>query len=87
MKVIKSMLVISAFAASSFMVGCGGVSEAEMQELNKLKSDVNSAQTEIDQLKGQRSDLEKTIADSNAKLMQCEKEKAEVRANLDKLPK
>lgn len=87
MKLVKSVLLISAFAVSAFFVGCGGVSEAEMQELSKLRSDVNSAQTEVDQLKGQRSDLEKNIADNNAKLMQCEKEKAEIKANLEKLPK
>jgi cell division protein FtsB len=37
-------------------------------------------------LKEERSRLEREIAEKNAKLQQCEKDKEETRANLNKLP-
>jgi hypothetical protein len=38
-------------------------------------------------LKDERAKLEREIADKNAKLQQCAKEKAETTVNLTKLPK
>ena len=42
---------------------------------------------EANSLKDERSKLEKDIAEKNAKLQQCAKDKAETKANLEKLPK
>ncbi len=86
-KVVKGTMIS---AALGFFIltwsGCGGVSEAQMAELNGLRSEVNSLESEANSLKDERTRLEKEIADKNAKLQQCEKDKEETRANLKKLP-
>lgn len=85
---IKLSAVTASFlVATALMSGCGGVSEAQMNELNTLRADVSSLQSQANSLKDQRTSLEKDIADQNAKLQQCNKEKDETKANLDKLPK
>ncbi len=66
--------------------GCGGLSDAQIAELNGLREEVNSLESEANTLKEERSRLERDIADKNAKLQQCEKDKEETRANLKKLP-
>ena len=66
--------------------GCGGVDETQMAELNNLRDEVNSLESEANSLKEERSRLEREIAEKNAKLQQCEKDKEETRANLNKLP-
>ena len=87
-KYVRSTIVIAAFAITAFvMSGCGGVSDAEMAQLNDLRSEVKSLQTTADSLKEERSNLEKDIAAKNAKLQECAKDKEETKANLDKLPK
>ena len=65
--------------------GCGGVDETQLAQLNDLRNEVNSLETEANSLKEERSRLEKEIADKNAKLQQCEKDKEETKANLNKL--
>jgi len=89
---ISNAIKLSAFAASfivatALMSGCGGVTEAQMNDLKNLRNDVSSLQSQANSLKDQRSSLERDIAEQNAKLQQCNKEKDEARANLDKLPK
>jgi peptidoglycan hydrolase CwlO-like protein len=87
-KYVRSTIAIAAFAITAFvMSGCGGVSDAEMAQLNDLRSEVKSLQTTADSLKEERSNLEKDIAAKNAKLQECAKDKEETKANLDKLPK
>jgi len=87
-KAVRNLVIIAAIATSaSFMTGCGGVSEAEMQELTGLRSEVSSLEAEAQSLKDERAKLEREIADKNAKLQQCAKEKAETTNNLTKLPK
>jgi septal ring factor EnvC (AmiA/AmiB activator) len=44
-------------------------------------------QDQANSLKDQRASLETEMAEKNAKLQQCNKDKEEARANLDKLPK
>lgn len=88
MKIIKNSIVIASFAiVTAFLSGCGGVSEAEMQELNNLRTEVTSLEQEVNTLRDERSNLERDMAEKNAKIQQCEKDKEETRANLDKLPK
>ena len=87
-KAVRNLVIIAAIATSaSFMTGCGGVSEAQMEELRGLRSEVNSLEAEAKSLKDERAKLEREIADKNAKLQQCAKEKAETTTNLTKLPK
>ena len=89
MKIIKlarNSALVAVFALSvAMMSGCGGVSDAEMQQLNDLRTEVNSLQTQADQLKSQRDNLQQEINDRNSKLQQCEKDKEETKANLSKM--
>ncbi len=89
MKIIKlarNTAVVAVFAITvAMMSGCGGVSDAQMQQLQDLRSEVNSLQTQADQLKDQRASLQKEINDRNSKLQQCEKDKEETKANLNKM--
>jgi outer membrane murein-binding lipoprotein Lpp len=86
-KYVKSTIAIGAFVFTvAVMSGCGGVSDAEMAQLNDLRSEVKSLQSQADSLKEERSNLEKDIAEKNAKLQQCAKDKEETKANLEKLP-
>ncbi len=86
-KVIKNTAYIAVLGLVVFAwSGCGGVSDAEMAQLNSLRDEVQSLEDQTNALKDQRASLEKEIADKNAKLQECEKDKAETRANLLKLP-
>ncbi|HSP87366.1 MAG TPA: hypothetical protein VLN45_04485 [Ignavibacteriaceae bacterium] len=86
-KVVKNTMVTAALGILIVAwSGCGGVSEEMMAELNGLRNEVNSLESEANTLKEERSRLEREIADKNAKLQQCEKDKEETRANLKKLP-
>ena len=85
-KIVRNTAIVAAFVvATAFLSGCGGVSEAEMAQLNQLKSEVNSLQTQSNQLKDQRASLEKEIAAKQDKLAQCSKEKEETQANLNQM--
>jgi len=89
MKVIKAVkytAIVAMFAgATAIMSGCGGVSDAEMAQLNNLRAEVNSLQAQANSLKDQKADLQKQISAKNAKLEECNKMKAETKANLDKM--
>ncbi len=85
-KVVRNTAIIAAFAVTTaFLSGCGGVSEAEMAQLNNLKSEVSSLQSQANSLKDERASLEKEIAAKTEKLAQCNKEKEETKANLEKM--
>ena len=86
--VIRHFSIVASFVvAVALMNGCGGLSDTQISDLKNLRDDVNSLQTQANSLKDQRSALEKDIAEKNAKLEECNKEKQETKANLDKLPK
>ncbi len=85
-KFVRNGVIIAAFAATAaFVSGCGGVSEAEMTQLNTLRGQVHSLQTQANSLKDERASLEKEIAAKNDKLAQCTKLKEETKANLAKM--
>lgn len=88
MNILKSSAAILSFGVAALLLnGCGGVSEAQMEELNNLRAEVSSLESQSTSLKDERTRLERDIADKNAKLQQCAKDKEETRANLEKLPK
>lgn len=87
-KAIRNLVIVAVFTASaSFLTGCGGLSEAQMEELRNLRSEVSSLEAEAKSLKDERAKLEREMADKNAKLQQCAKDKEETKVNLTKLPK
>lgn len=91
MSILKSfkapVLAAAIFISSAVIAGCGGVSEAQLAELNALRDEVKSLEAEANRLKDERANLESQIQDTNRKLAECNKQKEETRANLDKLPK
>jgi outer membrane murein-binding lipoprotein Lpp len=87
LKIAAKSAVISVFAVSTILLsGCGGVSQAQMEELRNLRAEVNALESEANALREERSRLERDIADRNAKLQQCARDKEETRANLENLP-
>ena len=67
------------------MIGCGGVSEEQLAELDALRAEVKSLEKEVNALKSEKTKLEREIAGHQAKLDQCARDKAETEANLKKL--
>jgi septal ring factor EnvC (AmiA/AmiB activator) len=87
---LKKSLKIPVLAGALFigglmMAGCGGVSEAQMAQLDALKQEVKSLQDEANTLKDDRAKLEAQISDINRKLAECNKQKEETKANLEKM--
>ena len=88
LKNFKAPVVAVAILLSSVMIaGCGGGSEAQFAELYALRDEVKSLEAEANRLKDERSQLESQIQDINRSLAECNKQKEETRANLEKLPK
>lgn len=86
-KAARNLVIIAAIATSaSFLNGCGGLSEAQMEELKGLRSEVSSLEAEAKALKDERAKLEREMAEKNAKLQQCAKDKEATKVNLTKLP-
>ena len=75
------------FISVALLAGCGGVSEAQYAELNALREEVKSLEADANSLKDQRAQLESEIQTINRKLAECNKQKEETKANLQKLPK
>lgn len=87
-KSLRTALLIGGMAlTTAFFSGCGGLSDAQIQELSDLKSEVTSLEAEANSLKDERAKLEAQVEETNRKLAECEKQKEEARANLEKLPK
>lgn len=87
-RIVRNTAIVATFVVTTAVLsGCGGLSDAQIAQLNDLRTEVNSLQSQADSLKDQRSQLEKELAEKNAKLQQCQKDKEETQANLQKLPK
>ena len=75
------------FVSMVWVAGCGGLSEAQIAELDALRVEVKSLEAEATSLRDQKSQLESEIQTINRKLAECNKQKEETKANLEKLPK
>ncbi|NJD22047.1 MAG: hypothetical protein FIA82_05190 [Melioribacter sp.] len=84
-KIINMGLAIVLVAGIIGFTGCSGVSEEQMAELDALRSEVKALEKEVGSLKTEKAAIEREIAEKNAKLDQCAKEKAETKKNLEKL--
>ena len=80
------VLAAAIFISMAIFAGCG-LSEEQIAELNNLREEVKSLEAEANSLKDQRAQLESEIQTINRKLAECNKQKEETRANLEKLPK
>ncbi|MFA7228627.1 MAG: hypothetical protein WC061_06280 [Melioribacteraceae bacterium] len=84
-RIINSALVVILIAGIIGFTGCSGVSEEQMAELEALRSEVKALEKEVGSLKTEKAAIEREIAEKNAKLDQCAKEKAETKKNLEKI--
>lgn len=66
------LLTVVMLAGSTFIVGCGGLSDEQIQQLNDLKAEVDALQSQVNAKNDEKSGLQKQIADQEAeiKLMQ-----------------
>lgn len=80
---IKNMFFVLLTVAflSGLIAGCGGVSEEQMKELNDLKAEVESLQSQVNAKEGERSSLLKQIADKDAKIKDFQKQTDQAKAN------
>ncbi|OGU54329.1 MAG: hypothetical protein A2V66_14210 [Ignavibacteria bacterium RBG_13_36_8] len=81
-KLLNSALAVLFIAGTIGFAGCSGVSEEEMAALEALRAEVNALEKEVNSLKSEKTALERQIAEKNAKLEQCAKDKAEAQKNL-----
>ena len=84
-KIINLGLTLVLVAGIIGFTGCSGVSEEQMAELDALRSEVKALEKEVGSLKTEKAAIEREIAEKNAKLDQCAKEKSETKKNLEKL--
>ena len=86
-KTFTSAVVAILLTSMVSFVGCSGVSEEDMANLNAIRTEVKALDKEINSLKSEKTKLEREIAEHNAKLQSIAKEKATVEANLAKMAK
>lgn len=84
-KLFGTAIAVLIFAGMLSFTGCSGVSEEQMAELEALRTEVKSLEKDVNALKSEKAALEREIAEKNAKLDQCAKEKADTKKNLEKL--
>jgi septal ring factor EnvC (AmiA/AmiB activator) len=75
---------IMLFSIAMF-AGCG-LSDAQIAELKNLREEVKSLEADVNALKDNKAQLESEIQTINRKLAECNKQKEETQANLQKLP-
>jgi septal ring factor EnvC (AmiA/AmiB activator) len=73
------------FFSIAMLTGCG-LSDAQIAELDNLRTEVKSLEAEANTLKDTKAQLESEIQTINRKLAECNKQKEETKANLQKLP-
>jgi septal ring factor EnvC (AmiA/AmiB activator) len=69
----------------AMFAGCG-LSDAQIAELKNLREEVKSLEADVNALKDTKAQLESEIQTINRKLAECNKQKEETQANLQKLP-
>ena len=87
LKSFKTPLIAAIFFISiALLAGCG-LSDAQIAELNNLRAEVKSLEADANSMKDTKAQLESEIQTINRKLAECNKQKEETKANLQKLPK
>ncbi len=75
-------LVLTFAFLSGLIVGCGGgVSEEQMKQLNDLKAEVESLQSQVSAKESEKAQLQKQIADKDAKIKDFQKQTEQAKAN------
>lgn len=79
------MIAAIIFFTIALLSGCG-LSDAQIAELNNLRAEVKSLEADANSMKDTKAQLESEIQTINRKLAECNKQKEETKANLQKLP-
>ncbi|MBX2989949.1 MAG: hypothetical protein KF749_02145 [Bacteroidetes bacterium] len=80
---LSALLVAFLFASSLFVAGCSGKADAEqMRQLNSLKEEYAALQREVASKEQTKSNLQREIADANAKLKKCNDDQEIVKQRL-----
>jgi septal ring factor EnvC (AmiA/AmiB activator) len=86
LKSFKTPVIAAIFFVSiALLAGCG-LSDAQIAELDNLRAEVKSLEADANSLKDTKAQLESEIQTINRKLAECNKQKEETKANLQKLP-
>jgi peptidoglycan hydrolase CwlO-like protein len=80
---IKNMFFVLLTVAflSGLVAGCGGVSEEQLKQLNDLKAEVESLQSQVNAKEAERNALLKQISEKDAKIKDFEKQTDQAKAN------
>ena len=78
-------IVAIMFFSIAFLSACG-LSDEQIAELKNLQEEVKTLEAEANSLKDTKAQLESEIQTINRKLAECNKQKEETKANLQKLP-
>ena len=82
------LLVAAMFTGSSLLIGCGGgVDEEQMQQLNNLKSEVQTLQDQVKAKEDEKASLQKKISDQDAKNKKCADELTKIKNCVDDMSK
>jgi len=73
------------FISIALLAGCG-LSDAQIAELDNLRAEVKKLEADANAMKDTKAQLESEIQTINRKLAECNKQKEETKANLQKLP-
>jgi len=81
-------IVAALFAGSTMLVGCGGgVDEEQMEQLNNLKAEVESLQSQVKAKEDEKASLQKQISDQEAKNKKCTEDLAKTKNCVDNMLK
>jgi len=81
-KPIALTLIGCAFMAMVLTSCSSKPSDQELKQLNDLKAEVSSLETQISAAQSEKATLQKSIADKDAQLAQCQKDKEAVQQRL-----
>ena len=78
MKKSTVLVAVSIFAGAVFFTGCSNTAtDEEMAQLAKLRSEITSLESQLSKAQGDKSDLQKQLADRDDKLKQCQADQEE----------
>lgn len=83
MKKSFAVLLVAAVMVSTLTVGCSSKPSAEeLKQLEDLQAEISSLQKEISARESEKASLVKAIAEKDAQLAQCNKDKEAVQQRL-----
>jgi outer membrane murein-binding lipoprotein Lpp len=84
-KKVTTIGVTLLFAGSLLLAGCSsGPDEAQLKQLQSLKDEVAQLEKDVKASEAQKAELDKVIAEKNAKLKKCNDDQAIVKQRLAK---